>query len=91
MDMFHGCLVAEGIAAHREHSHRLAVAVVVVVVVVAVVVLAEVAVVIKIPIVITAQMDAIPASTSAQAFRQTKQTGLCRPPNCPRSSGLVPG
>jgi hypothetical protein len=89
MDMFHGCLVAEGIAAHREHSHRLAV--VVVVVVVAVVVLAEVAVMIKIPIVITAQMDAIPASTSAQAFRQTKQTGLCRPPNCPRSSGLVPG
>ena len=73
MDMFHGCLVADGIAAHREHSHRLAVAVVVVVVVVvAVVAAAEVAVVIKIPIVITAQMDAIPASTSAQAFRQTK-------------------
>jgi hypothetical protein len=68
MDMFYGCLVADGIAAHREHSHRLVVAVVVVVVAV---VAAEVAVVIKIPIVITAQMDAIPASTSAQAFRQT--------------------
>lgn len=55
---------------HRERGVERCV--VVVVVVVAVVAAAEVAVVIKIPIVITAQMDAILASTSAQAFRQTK-------------------